>query len=302
MPYGVEGEQSGERMETTHPSEAAFGMDAASRRRWTNRLAILLVVLLALGPVVYLEGPAEIARWYQAAATERWLAGDKQAALARLETALQWAPDQADAFVCRAEWRLEDQEFLKAGEDYSAALERDPAHVGALIGRSQASQYLGRHKDAIQDWKRLVDLGRASSGRQRAILLNGLAYAQALGNVELKEALENILQAINLAGENSAMLDTRGYIHFCAGKYQLARPDLDLAVASMEREVQLMERTRDYVDRREFERQLRETRKSLAVIRYHRALLLEKLGKPKEAETDLRRVRELGYEPNPKLF
>ncbi len=297
-----EGEYSGQRFGATHPLETESGMNAASRRRWTNRLAIIFVVLVALGPVVYLEGPAEVARWYQAAATELWLAGDKAAALARLDTAIHWAPDQADGFVCRADWRLEDREFLKASEDYSVAIERDPAHAGALIGRSQAYQYLGRHQDAIQDWKRLLELGRAAPGRQRAVLLNGLAYAQALGNVELKEALENILQAINLAGENSAMLDTRGYIHYCAGKYQLAQPDLDLAVAGMEREVKMMETTRDYVDQREFERQLRETRKSLAVIRYHRALLLEKLGKPKEAESDLRRVRELGYEPNPNLF
>jgi hypothetical protein len=40
----------------------------------------------------------------------------------------------------------------------------------------------------------------------------------------------------------------------------------------------------------------------VAVIRYHRALLFDKIGKPKEAESDRQRVRELGYTPTPSLF
>jgi len=302
MPYGDESEQSGERSGATRPSGAAFGASSPVRGRWANRAAILIVIVLALGPLVYLEGPAEVARWYQAAATERWLAGDRQAALARLEDSLRWAPEQTDALVCRATWRLEDRDFLQAIADYSAALERGDTNGQALMGRSQAYQYLGRHQEAIQDWRSLLKLGSAAPGPQRAVLLNGLAYARAVGNVELKDALENIIQAINLAGENAAMLDTRGYLHFRMGNYQLARPDLDSAVASMERLVQAMETTRDYVDQREYEQELREAKKSLAVIRYHRALLLEKLEKTKEAEIDLLRVRKLGFEPNPQLF
>lgn len=277
-------------------------MNSPRDNRWTNRLAILIVVLLALGPVMFLEGPAEVARWHQAAATERWLAGDKKAALSRLEDAIRWAPDRTDAFLCRGDWRLEDQEFQKAIDDYNTALKLDPANFQALLNRSQAFQHLGRHKEAIQDWRKLVELGRSAPAPQRAVLLNGLAYAQALGNVELKEALENVIQAINLAGENAAMLDTRGYIHFCAGNFEASQPDLDLAVAGMEREVKQQEQARDYVDRREFERQLKEIRKSLAVIRYHRALLYDKVGKPEEAESDRGRVRELGYTPTSSLF
>jgi tetratricopeptide (TPR) repeat protein len=251
---------------------------------------------------MYLEGPAEVARWYQAAAMERWMAGEKQVALARLENALRWAPNQADAFVCRGDWRLEDQEFQKALDDYNSALACDPTHIPALLSRSQAFQHIGLHQDAIRDWKKLADLARSAPGHQRAVLLNGLAYARALGNVELKEALENIIQAINLAGEDAAMLDTRGYIHFRAGNIEAAQPDLDLAVAGMEREVTQQEQQRDYVDRREFERKLKEIRKSLAVIRYHRALLFDTIGKTKEAESDRHRVRELGYTPAQNLF
>jgi tetratricopeptide (TPR) repeat protein len=257
---------------------------------------------LALGPVSYFEVPNEIARWYQAAAMERWLAGDRTGALGRLEESLRWSPGRADAFVCRGDWRLENQEFQKAIDDYSAAMERDPVQIMALINRSQAFQHLGLHEKAVQDWKKLVDLRRSAPAAQRAVLLNGLAYAQALGDLELKLALENVIQAINLNGANAAMLDTRGYIHFRRGDFEIARKDLDPAVKAMEGEVMEKEQERDYIDRREFERESKELRKSLAVIRYHRALVLDGLGKVQEAESDRRRVRELGYTPAPSLF
>jgi len=270
--------------------------------RWTSRFVILIVVLLALGPVLCLEMPAEVSRWYQAAAMERWIAGDKTGAMQYLENSLRWSSTQADAFVCRGDWRLDEQEFHQAIEDYNAALQREPGQIMALINRSLAFQHLGFHEQAIQDWKTLVDLRRSASPSQRAMLLNGLAYAQALGNMELDQALENVSQAIELAGQNPAMLDTRGYIHFLDGNFEAARADLDPAVAGVEREYRQLERTRHYIDRAEFERQLTSYRKNLAVIRYHRALALDALGRPEEAESDRSRVRELGYVPGPNLF
>jgi hypothetical protein len=47
---------------------------------------------------------------------------------------------------------------------------------------------------------------------------------------------------------------------------------------------------------------LKEVDRTTAVIRYHRALVLEALRRPDEAAGDYRRVRELGFEPDEKLF
>lgn len=290
------------------PNAPDCGPEAASNSRWPRtgrwlgRLVIVVVIFLALGPVLSLETPAEIARWYQAAAMEHWIAGDKPQALKHLETSLRWAPTRAEAFVCRGDWRLDEQQFQQAIDDYNSALQLEPRQVTALINRSLACQHLGLHQQAIQDWKKLLELHGSASGPQRAMLLNGLAYAQALGNVELKEALENIIQAINLVGENPAMLDTRGYIHFLSGNFEAANTDLDAAVSGMERELAVLERTRQYIDHTEFEQQLAESRHSLAVLRYHRAMILEALGRPGQAEADLRRVQELGHTPGPELF
>jgi tetratricopeptide (TPR) repeat protein len=302
MPQENRSETGDETLELDRWPDATSGRCPRNRGRWTGRLVILIVIFLALGPVLCLEMPSEVSRWYQAAAMERWIAGDKTEALDYLEDSLRWAPAQADAFVCRGDWRLDEQEFHQAIEDYNAALQREPGHIMALINRSLAFQHLGLHERAIQDWKTLVDLHRSTSASQRAMLLNGLAYAQALGSVELKQALENVSQAIDLVGHNAAMLDTRGYIHLLEGNFEAARADLDPAVAGMEQEFRQLERTRQYIDRAEFERKLTEYRKSLAVIRYHRALALDALARPEEAESDRSRVRELGYTPGPDLF
>ena len=290
-PSGLDGEQN-----------TSAGSWSPARGRWIGRLAILGLILLVFGPLLHLEMPAEIARWYQAAAMEHWFSGDKAAALSRWEDSLRWAPERAEVFVCRGDWWLDEREFEKAIDDYNTALKYDPRHIMARINRSQAFQHLGLHQRAIEDWKQLLEFHRSGLTLQRAVLLNGLAYAQALGNVELEEALENVSEALALVGNNPAMLDTRGYIHHLTGNLDAALADLNPAVAGVEREVRALEQAQQYIHRGEFERRLGEYRHNLAVIRYHRALVFEALNRPKEAEADLRRVEDLGQIPGPHLF
>jgi len=291
--------------ETAGSTGSAVSPSPSPRGRWAGRLAILIAVLIALGPVLYFGLPAEVARWHVAAATEMWLDGKKPEALARLDVALRWARESAEIYACRADWMLEDEQFRKALEDYDRALALDPNHLWALIQRSEVFQHLGRHAEAIRDWKKLVERHWSASAEQRADFLNGLAYAQSLDNAknpELDKALENVIQALNLAGQNPAMLDTRGYIHYRRGNLEAAEADLNLAVAGMETQHRAFEQSRQYTDRREFARQLKKSRRSLAVIRYHRALVYDALGKSKEAEADRLRVRQLGFTPAPSLF
>ncbi len=286
------------------PRETGCGNDATGRQGsgCAGRLAILAMIVLVLGPLLWLELPSEIARWRQAYAMELWRAGDKSAALAQIEDSLRWDPTQADALACRGDWRLEAGEYQKAIDDYDEALQRNPRHVTARINRSVAFQHLGLHARAIADWKELLGFAQNADPRQRAVLLNGLAYAQALGQQDLEDALTNVDQALSLAGENAAMLDTRGYIRFLNGDFKAARGDLDLAVEQAEAEFQRFEARTDYLDQAEREHQLREYRRNLAVIRYHRALILESLDRPFEAEHDRLRVKNLGFFPGPDLF
>ena len=152
--------------------------------------------------------------------------------------AFRWAPEQADAFVCRGDWRLEDQEFQKAIDDYNSALELDPAQILALLNRSQAFQHLGLHNEAIRDWKKLVELGafgsRPPTGRaaERLGLRTGPGQRRAEGS-----------PGEHHPGDQSCRRERRDARHTRLHPFlsqaisRLARPDLDLAVAGMEQEV-----------------------------------------------------------------
>lgn len=294
-----------ERNRRDESADSAGSAASSPHGRWTGRLAILAALLITLGPVLYFGLPSEIASWHVAAGTEKWLDGKKQEAFAQLDAALRWARDDAAIYVCRADWRLEDGQFEEALEDYDRALALESDHLWARIQRCEVFQHLERHAEAVRDWKKLADQHQSASAEQRAVFLNGLAYAQSLDTgkkPELDKALENITQALNLVGQNAAMLDTRGFIHYRRGNLAAAIVDLNPAVQQMEQQHKEMEQTRQYLDRREFERQLQKSRKSLAVIRYHRALVFDALGMSKEAEADRQRVRELGFVPGPSLF
>jgi tetratricopeptide (TPR) repeat protein len=257
---------------------------------------------LVLGPVAWLGLPEEISRWYIAAAIEAHLDGDAPAALQRMAAASRWAPENPAIHIYRGDWMQEAGAYQASLAEYAQALEIDATNQWALIQRSQALQHLGRHDEAIADWKRLMASAGSTRPAGRATYLNGLAYAQAVGNRELDAALENIAQALEIVGQNAAMLDTRGFIQYRRGDLKSARTDLDLAVNMVEEEYRQASQLTQYVQRREYEASLAELAESVAVIRYHRALVYDALNKPDQAAEDHARVRELGFEPGDDLF
>ena len=133
----------------------------------------------------------------------------------------------------------------------------------------------------------------------------------------LKTALEE-LPTLELShailGEFAPILDTRGFVSYKlavagetdkrAERLEAGRKDLDLAVVSMEARIQI-ERTLvtpyQEIDVRSARAGLKRAQQSLAVIRYHRALLLDELGEDQLAGRDRSRVKQLGYEPNERL-
>jgi tetratricopeptide (TPR) repeat protein len=272
-------------------------------------LVIAGTIALVLGPLLYAWIPAEISRWYEASAIEKHLDGDSEGAIKDLGQALRWNPENSSVYHRRAGWKLDDGDYLGALEDCHRALELAPDDSQVYMQRSLALQHLGRHQEAIADWNKLVEIHENDSAGARATTLNGLAYALAVGNragavgkTELDEALENIQRALELVDENAAMLDTRGFIHYLRGDMDAAKRDMDAAVAQMEALLSKAEESTRFADRRDFELQLEEVRQSVAVIRYHRALVNEKVGDAELAEQDRQRVRELGYEATDSLF
>lgn len=281
--------------------------DRPPRRRWSTWAILMIAVVLVIGPIVYFGAPREIARWYIAAAMEKRLDGDLEGAVVSLEEALKTFPDSAELHRYLATWRMELGRYDAALEAADRAVELNPHDVEAYMVRSQILQHLKQHDRAIADWDRIVELAESQSTVMLAMALNGRAYACALGNRQLDQAWDDIQRALAVVGDNAAMLDTRGFLAYVRGDMKEALPDMERAVPMIEQEYaekakRLEDQRRGVSDPREYERELRQLAESVAVIRYHRALVLEQLGETERAESDRARVRELGFEPGESLF
>jgi tetratricopeptide (TPR) repeat protein len=125
--------------------------------------------------------------------------------------------------------------------------------------------------------------------QSQAIVDNLMAYFLAIIGDDLDQALERVDKALQADKESEAYLDTRAFVLYRLGRAAEALPDADAAVAAVERVFGENPKSPD-------------ARKNVAVIIYHRSLILEALGKSSKAEQDRDRVRELGFEPDEHLF
>lgn len=148
---------------------------------------------------------------------------------------------------------------------------------------------LANRRDEAQDEldKAKQQLGK-TWWRTHANINNTVAYFGALLGDDLEEALASAEKAVAYEASNPAYLDTRAYVLYALKRHEQALPDANRATELME-EIYHQQSSE-------------ELRKSLAVIVYHRSLILEALGKSAEAERDRDRVRELGFEPDQRLF
>jgi tetratricopeptide (TPR) repeat protein len=253
-------------------------------------------------------GPREIASWHLVAAQEARAAGDKERANARLNDAMYWSPKDPRLLLQRAAWNLEDGRNSEALDGANKAVELSGDHYAALMVRAQIYQRLGQHAEAIEDWKVINRLSQTRGTPPRDQALNGLAYARAVGKLDLKEASQNVAEALELRPSEPAILDTRGYLLHLQGLHEGALVDMNRAVEGMEE--QFAQQPKDLpapsggVLSADIDLSgLHSAEESVAVVRYHRALVLKALGREDEAKKDLDRARELiGREPDDKLF
>jgi tetratricopeptide (TPR) repeat protein len=288
------------------------------RRRLSVRLVVLAAIAVVIIPAAVLEYPREIARWKAAAAREAYLDGRVAVALAGMDDAISRHPDDARFYLMRSEYRERTRDFHGSLEDAERAVELAPLDPQSYQRRIEAYHHAGRYEEALEDWNRIGDmLDRSLSeavygwfrgiSPERANFYNGRAYTRALAGTELDVGLEEIDRAIRAAGANYAYLDTRGMLYLKRGDLDKARADFDAAVEAIEYGLAnwpaaYAKAKHETADLREVEQQHHRLRQTVAVLRYHRALLFEKLDEPELAEEDLKRVRELGFEPDEHLF
>ncbi|MFV2066833.1 MAG: tetratricopeptide repeat protein [Pirellulales bacterium] len=116
-------------------------------------------------------------------------------------------------------------------ESWIDGAERDnPGSVMLVLQRALLREGQGRFDEVVQIYEQLLardDL----KGRYRAAILNNLAYVLALQDQRGKDALQFIIEAIDLMGPTADLLDTRGMAKLVVDNPEGAVEDLKLAIA-----------------------------------------------------------------------
>ncbi len=294
--------------DTYEPSSEAHGPPPARSPGCGSWIVIAVAVLLVMGPLLGGGLNHELARWRIAAGLEEWLNENLSAAVAALDRAAETAPDYPRIYELRSQWRLYAGDYAGALADAQRLLELAPHNAEGYRLQADALVYLRRPAEAVETWLKFAEREKEQRGAIQAVTLNGVAYFRALAQSDLDTALEEINQAIKRLGADPALLDTRGYIQYLRKEYEAALEDMDPAVIAAERQRNKL-RTEQHTlvglsvkDPRAVAWEMKLIDRNVAVIRYHRGLLFEALGRTAEAERDFRRVRELGHEPGPALF
>lgn len=297
---------------------------APSRSRRDAWLWIGGFTLLVAVPATFLP---QLSRWKVAQAMDALDRGDSNRAAELLQQAVRLDPTNRAPDLIKAQQLADRKEYAEA----LALLDQ----VRKQGGRTPLSLQLelmikaGRAQEVAALFTPDIDKLRQAESetwfgflreayrRQLATVLNTQAYFRAVGNFDIDAANQQIEEALGYLPASSPlkvdqqgrtiMLDTRGYIRWRKGDYKGALADLDEAVKRAEAE--LKEKLtpekglgRDALTEADYRHDLKQAKKPVAVIVYHRALAHQSLGNAEQAEKDLARVRELGFEPDDTLF
>jgi tetratricopeptide (TPR) repeat protein len=314
------------------PIPPTFGDPLSQRRpsQWPGhvwQLGLVLTFIVLLVGWVFKSGLGEglndwIANQLVERAEEKNDFGDFPGALADLERASRWAPNELKIVERRAYAKLKTHDLNGSLADFDRVIRAEQRNASAYIGRSVAYQRLHRHREAVDDLTKAIAI---LPGDPTA--LNNRAYARAVGGMELDAALTDVQQAIAsidrqlgpdevvqfdpraqlqvalLNNHKAAYLDTRGYIHFLLGNYEPALQDfnkaIDLSTTWQNLALSQLRGRQAVPQQQAFQRQMDQ---ELSVMYHHRGQVLAKLGRHDEAQSDLDRGEKLGYNPAEGVF
>ena len=271
--------------------------------RFLNIAIVLATVGLVCAPVLRNQFATEVARWYLADAANRISAGeDIQRQLTQAE---YWS---GDVTGLRDYWLLRTELALTAAPADVEKVIRDAVardKSNCTIGL-EASNSLSRTAN-FAEAAAVLEASCVDDMRETPERLNQLSYFRALAASDLDQALRDINQALELRPEEPASRDTRAWVLFQMGKPLEAIKDADFAVKEFDKfttsefygetlgwlEKQLAgppePRSADGILT---QREAGEPLWSRGVIHYHRAKILEALGRSEEAEAEFQWLRE----------
>jgi tetratricopeptide (TPR) repeat protein len=272
---------------------------ASLRKRVFLGGVLLVAVLMAAIPWLTSTGKELLGDWLAQRAHKRFNAGDMPGTVADSTRAFSLLGEeleeekQAELLCLRGLAKQELNDLQGSREDFDRVLNSPKTNralrVRCYLGRSWVNCRLKNFGDAVSDATVVIELAGEQSPAL-PLLLNQRAYIRALGNIskeELEAGLKDIERAMEMTRDNPAYIDTRGYLLHLLGRH-------DEALRDMNRAIKLTASVQGRVYRAEDAKKLRE---DLAVMFYHRGLIHEALGLKDQAEEDLQRADEFGYDP-----
>jgi hypothetical protein len=150
--------------------------------------------------------------------------------------------------------------------------------------------------------RQVNETGDAEIDRRQAIKLGAEA-----NTFQPKLFSSTILITPETANFVGMALDTRGLLYLLSNQPQLAQDDLNQAVKLVSQylrqtETSIKTEKASSAAPMDLDKYLISVRRQLAIVVYHRSLVLMALDKKAAAKLDLQQVRKLGFEPSPMLF
>jgi tetratricopeptide (TPR) repeat protein len=212
----------------------------------------------------------------------------------------------ADLHLLKSHIFTETKRFEDALAEYNRATEIKPKLENEVM-RLDLLLHLHRYDEVAQACREMEEKASFLTKQTGAIFNNGLAYFRAVANRDLASAEDQANRAVELtSGTDAMILDTRGFVRWRRGENEKALSDLDKAIQMLEADGNRLEQQRANAgllrETSELTAQREQHLKTLAVVLYHRALAYQSLRRNDDAEKDLARVRELGFEPGDQLF
>jgi tetratricopeptide (TPR) repeat protein len=316
--------EAADAIRATDPSTAGFGAEAPRPRssrhlRWILIAAIPILFFASFG----FELPQEIARWYLAAAREKFVAGDPQAAQALVDRAIQWDPGNPGLFVELARCQEAAGRLEACVESWTKAIEMNRKDASAYYQRAQVYCKLKRYREAVRDADRVLQMLSDDPGLDPSTALNNAAYYRSLAGDDLNRALREAETAVGMlrarighrhgvtAGTTpsethlgvgslslATTLDTRGFIYYRLGNFPAAKADLDEAIDVFVpycRKLEEMWLTADPLSQGFIREMQDEAQAGLGEMYYHRGLVQTGLGDDRAAIRDIERARSHGF-------
>lgn len=285
---------------------------AVKSNRFLNWMIVAVVILLATLPVMVDQFRLEAARWHLAAAANAAGADQGEVVETRLEAASKWVPEieqLRDYWLFRIKQAIDEspEELVAMVEE---AIAKDAGNI--MLGIWAADELYARAEFAVA--VEVLESSLPPEARASSFQLNQLAYMRALAGIELDIALEDINRALEVYPDSDAMRDTRAWVLFQMGRPQEALEDANFAVESISSSTDSPSWSEWLLRKLEGKRLPTSPDNTLTrreagnylwaqgALYYHRARILETLGRTDAAERDYQWLRQRSLPTDGRIY